>query len=56
MERQIKLGFIIDYYRKREKLTLTELGHKNEIEKLRLEPSLIVDEVSTHDTEYIDAI
>lgn len=28
MERQIKLGFIIDYYRKREKLTLTELGHK----------------------------
>lgn len=28
----------------------------NEIEKLRLDPSLIVDEVGTHDTEYMDAI
>lgn len=56
MARQIKLGLMIDYYRKREKLTLTEWGHKNEIEKLRLDPSLIVDEVGTHDTEYIDAI
>lgn len=28
MARQIKLGLMIDYYRKREKLTLTELGRK----------------------------
>lgn len=28
MARQIKLGLMIDYYRKREKLTLTELVHK----------------------------
>lgn len=28
----------------------------NEIEKLRLYPSLIVDEVGTYDTEYMDAI
>lgn len=37
-------------------MTLTERGHKNEIEKLRLAPSLIVDEVGTHDTEYMDTI